>query len=310
MRLSVITTSVILCIRPLTEVGKPVNWSVEFKTREIAKRSVQEWTRGDEGKELELMRQFSSWTLPRAVGRAFIGWLFGPLAHRHIRLNRRWPDIWQLKPMKMEQSAFILDTESSQLMDRTFTLPRRIQRCVRFTTESITKETPTLTDVEYYVPQSYDFPLIDSFLVSYDLEAETLSADLFLFQMGISAQHAGSELQGYARIQNIISILQRHLDKLSRPQMQPEATQMYNGPVVKKQRTDPEIRVHCVLVCPEGDSENKTRPWTFPSGWNDHVKRADHRADAFLMEINVQVRPVLLLSAFSCSWLSLSLQAT
>ena len=43
---------------------------------------------------------------------------------------------------------------------------------------------------------------------------------------------------------------------------------------------------------------------------NEKVKRADHRADAFLMEINVQVRLVLLLSTFSCSWLSLSLQAT
>ncbi|KAI0712421.1 hypothetical protein C8Q76DRAFT_797273 [Earliella scabrosa] len=269
----------IIAVNPVNAVGKPAEWKVTFKSREIAKTIVMQWACAH---DLEGARELMGYASDFPdVGAAFAGWVCESIVHRQMQFNRGTANNRLLKPMKLDGSAFVLDPMAPPT---TMTISRKPRKCVRFATETIAKEQLKLKDDEYYVPDSSTFPLIDSFLVSFHPEAEPSSADLWLFQMQrTSVQDAGSS-HGYARIQNLFSILRKQVGVMIQARRRSSDER-----VAKKPRTDPDpvVRVHHVFVRPAGDSGGTTRRWTLPSGRNEDGTGTDHQEDGFLMEIHV-----------------------
>ncbi|KAI0773490.1 hypothetical protein C8Q74DRAFT_1217591 [Fomes fomentarius] len=193
----------IVSIRPLTKVGEPVEWSVDFKSHAIAEKVSEKWADAQDGRVRELIAYLSS----VSAGKPFVGWLFKSLAHCCIEATDDTRAYWPLKPMTLEEpSTFVLDISAQSIP----MIPKKNRRRVTFDMESITSERLVLRDDEYYVPAIHDFPLIDSFVVSFKHGSSAASADLWSFQMTTSTHHRHSST-GYAMIRNIVSILQKQL---------------------------------------------------------------------------------------------------
>ncbi|KAI0773494.1 hypothetical protein C8Q74DRAFT_761101 [Fomes fomentarius] len=260
----------VVSIRPLTKVGEPVEWSIDFKSDMIAEKISEKWADAQDGR----VREFIAYLSSVPAGKPFVGWLFKSLAHRCIEAADDTRAYWPLRPMTLEKpSNFVLDISAQSIP----MIPKRNQRRVTFDMESITGERLVLRDDEYYVPTIHDFPLIDSFVVSFkrgSSAAAAPSADLWLFQMTTSARHRDLST-GYAMIRNIVSILQKQLCTQSSDDQPPKKRRKPDA-----RHTPPVVRVHYVLACPVG--EGQIERWTLPTGW-----AANTRGDAYLMEIDV-----------------------
>ncbi|KAI0773500.1 hypothetical protein C8Q74DRAFT_1447677 [Fomes fomentarius] len=258
-----------LCIRPFNTVGEPVEWFVDFKSHAIAEQISEKWADAQDGRVRELMAHLSS--VPAGKGKPFVGWLFKSLAHGRIEAADGARAYWPLRPMTLQEpSTFVLDISAQSIP----MIRKKNRRRVTFDMESITSERLVLRDDEYYVPAIPNFPLIDSFLVSFERGSsatEALSADLWLFQMTTSAHHRDSST-GYVRIRNIVSILQHQLSATptSEERRKPDAD------------TLPVVRLHYVLACPAGEPERIER-WTLPLGWDTTT-----RGDGYLKKIDVR----------------------
>ncbi len=256
-----------LCVRPFNMAGEPVAWSVDFKSHAIAEKISEKWADAQDGRVRELMAYLSS--VP--AGKPCVGWLFKSLAHRRIEAADGARVYWPLTPMTLQEpSTFVLDVSAQSMA----MIPKRKRRRVTFDMESITSERLVLRDDEYYVPAISHFPLIDSFLVSFERGSSAdsaPSADLWLLQMTTSAHHRESST-GYVRVRSIVSILQNQLS----------ATQTSDERKLKEEiRPGPVVRVHYVLACPVGEA--RIERWTLPLGWDTTT-----RGDGYLMEIEVR----------------------
>ncbi len=143
-------------------------------------------------------------------------------------------------------------------------------------TKSITGERLELRDDEYYIPAIRNFPLFDSFLVTFEPGTESMdapTANLWLFQMA-TARHRGSSRTGYDRIQNIISMLEKQLRTQRSPSHEEPPTKRR-----KSEKVEVRVRVHYVLACATGD---QIQQWTLRPGLADKV-----RGDGYLMELDV-----------------------
>ncbi len=265
----------VICIRSLSEVGQPsMEWSVAFKSDMIAQRMSEKWIDAQEGRVSEMIEYLS--TAPD--GKAFVRWLFAALAHRRIQAPADGAqEYWSVKPMTLQHpSTFVLDISSESIPK----IPKKDRRCVYFNTQSITSERLELRDDEYYRPNIANFPLLDSFLVTFEPGTESTdapTADLWVFQMTTSARYhrdRGSSRTGYDRIQNIISMLEKQLRTQRSPSHAAPPTKRR-----KSEKVEVRVRVHYVLACAAGD---QIEQWTLPAGLADEV-----RGDGYLMELDV-----------------------
>ncbi|KAI0755618.1 hypothetical protein C8Q74DRAFT_1373396 [Fomes fomentarius] len=163
----------VVCIRPRTNAGERVRWRIDFKSDMMAKKMSEKWADAQEGKVRELMAYLS--TAP--AGNTFVGWFFEALAHRRILAADGAQECWSLKPMTFrEPSTFVLRISAASIPK----IPKKHRLPVPFDTESITSEQLELRDDEYYIPNIANFPLIDSFLVTFEpgSSAAAPSADL------------------------------------------------------------------------------------------------------------------------------------
>ncbi len=259
-----------VCILPDGLVGRPVmRWNVAFKSDQIAEEISAKWANAQEGRVRELMTYLSA----APAGQALVGWFFEALAHRRILAGADAQEYWSLKPMTFQRPSTFLVDKSAVSVPR---ISKKALRRVTFDMQDITSKRLKLRDDEYYIPNITNFPLIDSFLVTFARGSSAApSADLWLFQMTMSVRHRGAS-KGYEKIKDIISILENKL-KLE--------TQTSESPPAKRQKQsdgkseEVRVRVHYILACPPGEDK---REWVLPPGWADNVK-----GDGFFMEIDV-----------------------
>ncbi len=69
----------IMSMCPLTKVGEPVKWSVDFKSHAIVEQILEKWADTQDGRVRELMAYLSS-----VAGKPCVRWLFKSLAHHRI----------------------------------------------------------------------------------------------------------------------------------------------------------------------------------------------------------------------------------
>ena len=246
-----------------------VEWSVDFKSRWVARNIIQKLAAEEENAICEQIRFLRS--IPDARGMA--GKWLEPLAHRRIA-SCVTAGTWPLNIMKSN------DTDSPVFsLDLNSPLPEGVQfRKVNRKTiklQSITDLSTSLEENAYYIPNDPNFPLFDAFTIEFN-HVEN-SAILWVLQITVSRMHKGSAL-GYQKIRQIIAILKDNL-----------------LPTRKKRKTNdgeaipvPSVDVR-YLVVPSDERLDPDLRWHFPKGWSRNTMKNDHTGNVYRLGVPLSV---------------------
>lgn len=251
---------------------------IDFRSEWIAHKFSEQLCKESEKELRAMIRYFSS--IPETGGLA--GRLFEPLVHRGIIApGTRSRGSWALKPMEFNDSttspSFVVpDPESPETVDG-FSKIKRVR--VLFHPQRLSNDLASQNcNTAYYIPNTPNHPLFDSFVVNLDFNAG--SGELWLLQMTTSDVHKGSA-KGYLVVRQIIRRIQEIL--IVQMRQDPDDAQ----PAKKQRKEPPVVKVHYVLVRSTGQlvqEEPTLSKWVLPNGWHINTQQVDHRGDGYLLE--------------------------
>ncbi|RDB20043.1 hypothetical protein Hypma_013107 [Hypsizygus marmoreus] len=216
-------------------------------------------------------------TLPESS--AFAGWVFETMAHTILSADSEDPsfgiDLVDLVPMVKSAGSpatnpvFVTPDSSSTSSSLTKRFPMQKRNIHDVDFKSLSQHEPYR---DYYVPNTPNNPLFDSFVFEFKETAKTGVAVLWIIKSTIHTENQGSD-EGYAHINAIREVALEHTKTL-----------LKTSKKRKRGRPEPNVELKYVLVCPNPPQDVEWT-WIMPKGWEEHGGKL--RGDVYCQRIPV-----------------------